>query len=97
MHIFYPFFVANVVCLNWVQEWSSCGTWHSLAGFPAIGFPIFSTHSFSGLIFHPVHSAFGEGYHNKAVFPSVGHGLFNEQLMSIQLCLHLFLFAAVCG
>lgn len=40
MHIFYPFFVANVVCLNWVQEWSSCGTWHSLAGFPAIGFPI---------------------------------------------------------
>lgn len=90
--------MANLVPLNWVQECNSCGTWQSsgLAGFPTVGFHIFSTHLFSNLIFQIVHSAFGAGYHNKAVFPSVGHGLFNKQLMSIQLCLHLLLTAAVC-
>lgn len=88
----------NLVALNWVQERSSCGTWQSsgLAGFPTVGFLIFSTHLFSILIFQIVHSAFGEGYHNEAVFPSVGHDLFNKQLMAIHQCLHLLLNEAVC-
>lgn len=98
MIIFYPFLQQIIVQLNWVHVFNSCGTWQSrgLAGFPTAGFHIFSTHLFPSLIFQIVHSTFGEGCHYKAVFPSVGHGLFNKQLMSIQLCLHLLLGAAVC-